>query len=62
MGRPEDILRDMAQQFDGTRILGGCDDCDAYQTMEMVEPTVAVIHIHHDDDCPTLARHQGTGQ
>jgi hypothetical protein len=36
------------------RIPGGCDHCDAYQTMELAPPGVHVLTVHHDDDCPAM--------
>lgn len=39
----------------GLRIDGGCDHCDAYQTMRTVDG-VHVITVHHDDWCPFYTR------
>lgn len=36
------------------RVPGGCDDCDAYQTVT-VDRGVACITVHHDETCPWLA-------
>lgn len=41
--------------LDGKRIPGGCDTCDAYQTIDAVEAGVWKISVHHDEWCPTLA-------
>lgn len=41
--------------LDGARIPGGCDHCDAYQTVEPLSPGVWSLGIHHDDWCPLLA-------
>ena len=38
----------------GEQIPGGCDTCDAFQTIETLTPGVHVIHVNHDDWCPTL--------
>lgn len=38
----------------GERIPGGCDMCDAFQTVELVLPGVGSMTIHHDDDCTVL--------
>jgi len=43
----------------GRQLPGGCDDCDAYQTVTR-QPNetwggVYVLTIHHDDGCPHLA-------
>lgn len=39
--------------LEGAEIPGGCDDCDAYQTVEAVQSGVWVLTVHHDDSCPT---------
>lgn len=48
--------------LDGMKIPGGCDYCDAYQTVEANQLVVNDVRapakgchtavIHHDDDCP----------
>lgn len=38
----------------GHRMPGGCDDCAAYQTVERVDGALYVLHVHHDETCPTL--------
>jgi hypothetical protein len=40
----------------GMRIPGGCDTCEAYQTLESHEG-IHVLTVHHDNGCPTLRRH-----
>jgi hypothetical protein len=47
-------------QFIGKETPGGCDDCDAYQTVDRdpEEPLIWNMRVHHDDWCPTLARHR----
>jgi hypothetical protein len=47
-----DLLRDLYQHVDGEQIPGGCDQCDAYQTMSPIEGMVWRMLVHHDDDCP----------
>lgn len=42
----------------GQRIPGGCDDCDAYQTMQALDGYTR-INVHHDDTCPTLRAMEG---
>jgi hypothetical protein len=46
--------------LDGQRIPGGCDSCNAYQTVEPIEAAVWRVTVRHDDDCPFLARHEST--
>ena len=40
----------------GQRILGGCDDCSAYQTVEQVDGGVYRLTVHHDHTCPEYRR------
>lgn len=40
--------------LDGAQIAGGCEDCDAFQTVEPISSGVWSIVVHHDDGCPTL--------
>jgi hypothetical protein len=47
--------------LDGRRVPGGCAECDAFQTAELVEPEVWKINVVHDDDCPFLARLEKQG-
>ncbi len=42
----------------GRRVAGGCADCDAYQVIRREEIGFYRCTVHHDDDCPVLARHQ----
>lgn len=42
----------------GARIAGGCEECNAYQSVEAVMPGVWVNTIHHDDDCPVLLAYE----
>ncbi len=45
---------------DGARIPGGCDHCDAYQTITADKwgPNAHGITVHHDDWCPWLNARQ----
>jgi hypothetical protein len=47
-------LDDILGQLGGDRIPGGCDLCDAFQTVEQVEPGIHALTVHHDDRCPFL--------
>jgi hypothetical protein len=38
--------------LDGLRIPGGCDDCDAYQTVDSTLAPAYRVTVHHDDTCP----------
>ena len=45
----------------GQRVRGGCDSCDAFQTLEEVDEGVWSLTVHHDDWCPVLrAMNAGT--
>jgi hypothetical protein len=54
---------DWLAQLSGLRIAGGCDTCEAFQTVQANAhgEGVHALTIHHDDDCPTLARRQRRG-
>jgi hypothetical protein len=39
--------------LDGSqRVPGGCDACEAYQTVTRDSGGVYVLTVHHDDGCP----------
>lgn len=46
------------RSLDGACIPGGCDACDAYQVVhaDRYGANLHSIAVHHDDDCPVLAR------
>lgn len=48
----------MLGPLEGARIPGGCDHCDAYQTVVPLEAGVWSLNTHHDDWCPFLAEHE----
>lgn len=47
------LLR-MFGPLEGGRIPGGCESCDAYQTVEPIRADIWRITTHHDDTCPWL--------
>jgi hypothetical protein len=51
-------VHDLLDSFVGLEVDGGCDDCDAYQTIERIDVGVYVNHVFHDDTCPWWIRHQ----
>lgn len=51
-------LDDLFDRAEGTKIPGGCDRCDAYQTVESSLLGVYIIRVHHDDWCPFLRQHR----
>jgi len=32
---------------------GGCNDCNAYQTVEQAAPGLVLLTVHHDHTCPS---------
>ena len=57
MSAIDDLFRD----FEDEPIPGGCNKCDAFQTMRP-DPTHAGIYyleIHHDAGCPFLRSREG---
>ncbi len=58
---PGDVLRGILGPLDGARIPGGCDCCNAYQTVQPIAAGIWSITVLHDDDCPWLAAHSGEG-
>lgn len=53
--RRRTCLDDLAAAIGDQRIRGGCDDCDAYQTMSERSAGVFSVTVHHDESCPWLA-------
>jgi hypothetical protein len=51
---PKEPIRDLLAALDGASLPGGCDDCDAYQTVETEGGGVTVLTVHHDAACPRL--------
>jgi hypothetical protein len=43
------------EHLTGRRLPGGCDDCNAYQTVRRVDGRFYVLTVHHDDTCPALS-------
>lgn len=52
-----EVLR-LLGPVDGRRIPGGCDQCDAYQTVTVVEAGLFVMTVHHDDNCSFLRAYE----
>jgi hypothetical protein len=40
----------------GLQVPGGCDDCDAYQTVDARRAPIYRVTVHHDQTCPTYRR------
>jgi hypothetical protein len=45
-------MTDFLSSLAGKEISGGCETCDAYQTVREVQPGIWSLTVHHDDDCP----------
>lgn len=43
----------------GHKIPGGCDECDAFQTVTEESVGVWSLVVHHDDDCRFYRAHVG---
>jgi hypothetical protein len=56
------LLHDLMEQTEDQPIAGGCDTCDAYQTVSSeLEGGVYSLIVHHDAWCPRWrARNAGT--
>jgi hypothetical protein len=52
----QDAIAQILGPLDGARVPGGCEVCNAYQTVQPDAPGVWMIRVHHDDWCPQLAR------
>ena len=54
------LLGDLFGQTEDQPISGGCEACNAFQTVEEIEAGVYSLIVHHDDWCPFLrAREAG---
>lgn len=49
---------DLFGRLDGARIPGGCDWCNAYQTVTPLTAGAWSLTVHHDDWCPWLTLHE----
>ena len=54
-------IGDILQSLTGQHIPGGCDDCNAYQTVHS-QHGIYVINVCHDDTCPTWQQIQARRQ
>jgi hypothetical protein len=52
---PQHAIDAMLEPLAGTRVPGGCDDCNAHQTVEQVDAGAWII----DARCPLLRAHAG---
>jgi hypothetical protein len=52
-----DSVESVFAALSGREILGGCDACDAYQTMSGGDG-VFMLTVHHDEGCPFLAQRE----
>jgi hypothetical protein len=56
-GKGQSVIQ-MLASMDGAEIPGGCETCEAYQTMSVDGYGIGHITVHHDDDCPLWQRIQ----
>lgn len=52
-------IRETFARMDGAKIPGGCDECDAYQSMSVDTDGICHLTVHHDDWCPWWTTHRG---
>jgi hypothetical protein len=52
--RPQPGPGSVLDAMTGRRLPGGCDDCDAYQTVTLHTDGLYVLLVHHDATCPAL--------
>ena len=50
--KPHAAQRSALDAMTGHRMPGGCDDCDAYQTMTRGSEGLYELLVHHDHTCP----------
>ena len=48
------LLDDLHEQTEDEPIPGGCERCNAYQTVEKVEDAMYALVVHHDAWCSFL--------
>jgi hypothetical protein len=53
---PQAAITQWAASLDGAEISGGCDTCDAHQTVHVIDRGVTNIRVHHDQWCPSYQR------
>lgn len=58
MSAPDFSAADLLDAHSYRAIPGGCDACEAVQTLRPGGDGVYHLNIAHDDDCPTLAHHR----
>jgi hypothetical protein len=51
-------VHELLDSLAGIEVDGGCDDCNAYQTIERVDIGCYVNHVFQDNTCPWWIRHQ----
>jgi hypothetical protein len=51
----ENLTHSDLDNLAGRHLPGGCDDCDADQTVTQTSDGVYVLTVHHDDGCPFLS-------
>lgn len=56
-----EALRDFGR-YDGDRVPGGCESCEAFQIVTPISPGVWSVTVHHDTGCPVLARNGGAAR
>lgn len=52
-------MSSLLEMLAGARTPGGCDHCDAYQTVDASQAPIFRVTVHHDEWCPVIARMSG---
>jgi len=54
-GRPLIRIQQLSDTLGGgERLMGGCDDCNSYQTIEQTDVNTFLVSVYHDRTCPYL--------
>ena len=49
-----EALRELGP-LEGQRTPGGCNQCEAFQTVDPIRGGVWMVSVHHDPGCPVFA-------
>lgn len=47
-------ISDLFASYEGLEVAGGCDRCDAFQTLRTDDDGIHRITVHHDSWCPIV--------
>jgi hypothetical protein len=58
-GSTHNSVNKVLEQLIGSQICGGCESCDAFQTVAARRPGAYVLTVHHDAWCPEQQDREG---